>query len=278
MVQLAFGEWLPDQPAHANPGALIAKNVIPQLVADDDERASYRNLKSLESFTGALTSACLGSVWARASNADIFNFAGDAGNLYRLSSATWTEISQAATTYNAARWEFAQFGENIIAVNIGDSPQTYEMNVSSLFADLGGSPPNAAHVGVVREFVVLGNVDDGTARPTRVVWSGFNNSVQWTSDPATQSGVQDLRGSGGHIRKVISGDVGHIFQERRITRMTYRGPPIKFRFDPVERTRGRPPGMGLLRLARLSTTTHTTGFTRSTCTAAVIRFRSAPTV
>lgn len=231
MTRIAFGEWLPDIPALQNSGALVAKNCIPQLV-------SYRHMRGLESFTNALTSACLGSVWARARNNDIFNFAGDAATLYRLDSGTtWTDVSKVAG-YSAARWEFSQFGERVIAVDIADTPQYYDMNTSTLFADLPGSPPNAKHIGVVRDFVVLGNVDDGTARPTRVTWSGFNNSEKWTSSPQTQSGSQDLKGRGGPIRRVVEGDVGTIFQERSITRMTYVGPPIKFRFDEIERARG----------------------------------------
>lgn len=229
-MRLPFGEWLPDLPAFENPGAIEAKNCIPQL-------KSYRSLRSLESFTDALTSACLGSAWARASNNDIFNFAGDAGALYRLTGTTWNDISK-ALGYVAARWEFAQFGDRIVATDIADTPQYYDMNVSALYADLPGSPPNATHIGVVRDFIVLGNVDDGSAKPWRVHWCGFNNSEQWAPSSATQAGRQDLRGRGGPIRRVVEGDVGTIFQERSITRMQYVGPPIKFRFDEVERARG----------------------------------------
>lgn len=233
-MQLPFGEWLPDLPALNNPGALVSKNCIAQL-------HSYRSLRSLQSFTNALTSAVLGSVWARASNNDIFNFAGDAGDLYRLTGGTvWGVVSKAGG-YTAGRWEFSQFGERVIAADIGDLPQFYDMNVSALFADLpglDGSPPNATHIGIVREFVVIGNVDDGTARPTRVQWSGFNNSEQWNPSASTQAGRQDLRGRGGPIRRIVEGDVGTIFQERSISRMTYVGPPIKFRFDEIERARG----------------------------------------
>lgn len=232
-MRIPFGEWLPDLPEHENPGALVAKNCIAQL-------QSYRSLRSLQSFTNALTTAVLGSTWARARNNDIFNFAGDAAALYRLTGATWGDISR-VPGYSAARWEFSQFGERVIAVNIGNEPQFYDMNVSALFADLpglDGSPPNASHIGVVRDFVVFGNVDDGVRRPTRVTWSGFNNSEQHNPSPNTQAGRQDLRGRGGPIRRVVEGDVGTIFQERSISRMTYVGPPIKFRFDEIERARG----------------------------------------
>lgn len=231
MTQVPFGQWLPDLPDHQNPGALVAKNCVPEI-------NSYRSLRSLESFSNALADVCLGSTWARASNNDIFNFAGDNSALYSLENGTtWTNIQQVGG-YNATRWEFEQFGDRIIATNIGDSPQFYDMNVSALFADLPGSPPNAAHIGVVRDFVVLGNINDGDILPRTVDWSGFNNSEQWTSSQRTQSGRQELRGRGGPIRRIIGGDVGIIFQERSITRMTYVGPPVLFRFDEIERARG----------------------------------------
>ena len=241
MTRLAFGEWLPDLPEFENPGAIVAKNCIPQI-------KSYRSLRSLESFTSALVTACLGSTWARASNNDIFNFAGDAAALYRLTGATWTSIPKGGG-YTAARWEFAQFGDRVIAADIADAPQYYDMNVSALFADLpgsDGSPPNAAHIDVVREFVVLGDVDDGVRRPTRVAWCGFNNSEQWNPSARTQAGRQDLRGRGGPVRRVVGGDVGTIFQERSITRMQYIGPPLKFRFDEVERARGAAASQGVV--------------------------------
>ena len=72
---IPFGEWTPDLPEYMNAGALIARNVIPQL-------QSYRGLNSLSSFTDALAGVCLGVFWAQDENNVVFNFAGDALALY----------------------------------------------------------------------------------------------------------------------------------------------------------------------------------------------------
>ena len=55
MTKMIFGEWLPDQPALDNPGATIAKNVLPYV-------RTYGSFKSLRSFSAALNAACVGSV------------------------------------------------------------------------------------------------------------------------------------------------------------------------------------------------------------------------
>ena len=59
--------------------------------------------------------------------------------------ASWDDVSQTATTYSAsstATWSFAQF-EYVIAVNVSDDPQVFQLGVSTEFADLAGSPPRA---------------------------------------------------------------------------------------------------------------------------------------
>ena len=229
-MRLSFGEWLPDLPVHENPGNSLAKNCIPQV-------ASYRSLPSLSSFTTALGSVCLGSTWAIAEDATLFNFAGDVNNLYLLDSGrTWTAASRMGG-YAASRWDFAQFGDRIICTDISTAPQYFDMNVSTQFANLPNAP-NANHVAVVRDFVVLGDVQDGTRRSGRVQWSGFNNSEQWGSSIQRQSGSQDLKNRGGAVQRIIGGDVGIVFQENSITRMTYVGSPVLFRFDEIEQTRG----------------------------------------
>ena len=55
MTKMVFGEWLPDQPDLDNPGATIAKNVLPYV-------QTYGSFKSLQSFSTALSGACTGSV------------------------------------------------------------------------------------------------------------------------------------------------------------------------------------------------------------------------
>ena len=227
-----YGEWLPDLPSTNNPGALIALNVIPQI-------KSYRSLNSLSSFTNALASACLGAFWLQGSDNVIYNFCGDASNLYRLdSNITWTNVNGPSAPYNAANWDFTKFGDRVIACSIGDAPQYYDAGVSAAFADLPGSPPQAARCATVRDFVVLGDISgDG---PNFVEWSGFNNSEIWGFNRRAQSDSQELPGRGGRVQRIVPGEYGVIVQEHSLHRMDYIGPAPIFQFDEVERTRGTP--------------------------------------
>lgn len=228
-----FGEWLPDLPANGTEGAREAKNVVAAV-------SSYRPLRALSSFTDALTEACLGSFWARSSGNTIFNFAGDASRLYRLQSdLTWLDVSRTVGgTYSATRWEFVQFGDRIIAVNKADATQRFNMGSSTNFEALAGSPPQAAHIAVVRDQVFLGDIDEGGSQPSTVAFSGVNNSEAWEPSAVTQAGRQQLLGNGGAIQRIVGGEVGTIFQQRAIVRATYIQPPLIYRFDEVERGRG----------------------------------------
>jgi hypothetical protein len=107
------------------------------------------------------------------------------------------------------------------------------MGTSSLFADLAGSPPTAQLCTVVRDFVVLAN--DANS-PHEVIWSGFEDSTTWTSN-VKQSDSQTLQDN-GIITAITGGDVGYVFQQHQITRMSYVGPPLYFQFEAVVQARG----------------------------------------
>ena len=228
-----FGEWLPDLPELNNPGALIAKNVIPQL-------DSYRGLNNLTSFTNALTGACIGTFWAQDDNNFVYNFAGDATKLYQLTAGnTWSDVSRlVGGAYTATNWEFTKFGDRVIAANKADDLQYYDLNVSSNFAALPGSPPKAKTVATVRDFVMLGDID--TLGGNFIQWSGYNNSQLWTPSIKTQSDFQELFGRGGRVQRIVPGSYGIIFTEHSIFTAEYVGPPVIFQINEVERKRGTP--------------------------------------
>lgn len=231
-AMIPFGEWMPDLPAHMNKGALIAKNVIPQL-------ESYRDLKDLAAFSDALDDVCLGAFWSQDSSNTVFNFAGDATKLYRLDGGnTWTDVSGVSAPYGADNWEFTKYGDRVIASNITDSLQYYDMGTSSAFADLPGSPPSAAHIATVRDFIMLGNI--ASLGPNYLQWSGYNNTEIWTPSIKTQSDYQQLPGRAGAVQRVVPGEYAVVFCEHSIFRADYAGPPLIFQIDELERKRGTP--------------------------------------
>lgn len=231
-MKILFEEWLPDRPSYQNPGLIQAKNTIPRA-------QGYSSLNNIQTFSGALTGACLGAFWLPDLSSTATNFAGDATKLYKYNNSTtaWADVSLGGGYSAATRWRFEKFGNRVIAVDIGQNPQYYDLATSSNFANLGGSPPKARYIATVRDFVVLGNI---TSLPYTVRWSAFNNSDLWTASLATQSDSQQLPGRGGAIQALVPGEYGVVFQQNSIWRMDYVGPPVVFKFDEVERGRGTP--------------------------------------
>ncbi len=231
-LDAAFGPWMPDQPSLNNPGTTIAKNVSPH------ERG-FLPFYAHAPATTALTAAARGAF----STADVSgvpqSFAGDATKLYALDATdTWNDKSGATYTLTDADWwSFVKWGEKVIATSYSDAPQIADFN-GGTFAALGGSPPKARHIAVVRSFVVLANLDEGAQTGNKLFWSGQNNETQWGSSLATGSDYQILEGNGGNIQAVLGGSTGVIVQERSIVQMEYVGAPLQFRFDETA------PGIG----------------------------------
>lgn len=227
-----FGEWLPDHPPFENPGATVAKNVIPG-------PTGYRAFPSLVTYSTSLGARCQGAIVARDSTGNYFNYAGDASALYALSATSWADRTRSAgdggayTTGTEDFWEYTQFGDTLIGVNgFTDAPQAITVG-AALFTNLAGSPPKAKHVTTIRDFVVMGNLSATAFSPQMVRWSAINNATSWTPDAATLADFQNLPGDGGWIQRVLGGEYGTVFQERAIWRMTYVGSPLIFQFDKI---------------------------------------------
>lgn len=236
-MELDFSEWLPDLPAYKNPGALLAKNCIP-------EAMSYRELRSLQSFASAISGQARGSFWLRSKSGTVFNFAGDAANLYKYNGAgAWSNINKPATTYTAGFWDFVNFKERVICTDGGNGPlQYFDCDTpSTTFLDLPGSPPRCEVLGVCRDFVLLGNYVIGSESESGgYAWSGFNNTELWNPSQATQSGRSRTRGIGGAVKRIVSGSVAYGFHESAIRQISYVGPPTIFRIDDVTVLHGTP--------------------------------------
>jgi hypothetical protein len=240
---LTFGPYTPDQP-ELNGGTTVAQNVLPRTVS------SYGPIKSLSPVTAALTNRAQGAGAFVDKAGGIHNFCGDSENIFKLNVTAWGEQSAVAAGYTTATddtWNFIKFGEVIVAVNgFTDNPQAYTLNVSTDFAALAGSPPQAKHIAVIKDFVVLGNLDEaGTVYSNRLRWSAINDVTDWptigSADAAAkQSDQQDLP-VGGEIQAIIGavgGSDGAVFTTRAIYRMQYGGPPTVFSILPIEEGRG----------------------------------------
>jgi len=232
-MMVPVGELLSDLPPLENTGALVANNVIPAA-------RSYRPLKALGTVGGALTARAQGAFTARSAALVLGNFAGDVAKLYKYNGSTevWDDVTRSAggayTTAATDVWNFTQFGDVVIAVNGTDAIQEYTLGSSTLFAALGGSPPVAKYITVIKDFVIIGNI---ASAGNRVRWSATGNAASWAVSAATQADLQDLY-IGGQVQGLVGGEFGVVFQENAIRRMTYVGSPIIFQFDEVSRDLG----------------------------------------
>ena len=229
--RLPFGQWVPDQQSLANQGSLTAKNVVPY----GDIFLPFYGLQTTSNT--ALSAFARGAISVSNSAGDEYTYAGDATKLYNLANTGWSDVTRTSGAYTSGAltvWDFAKFGDKVIATNSVDPVQVITMGGAN-FADLAGSPPKASTVAVVGDFVVLGNTDDGE---TYVRWSGFGDETAWTPNPTTQSDAQQIAGNYGSIVRVIGGDFGSVFFERGIVRMERETPPTTFGFYPRERKRG----------------------------------------
>lgn len=247
---LPVAQFQPDQPAQSASAAAVIKNVFPR------SQNSYGPVQAPAAQYNALGSRCLGGCAFRDKLGNVFMFSASATDLYMLKAglASWQNVSKVAggNTSTDEPWNFVFFNGKVIATNFGNKPQIYTLApASATFTDLGGPPPLAKYIAVVKNaFVVFGNTYDpeNGEMPQRVWWSGAGDGESWPplgTDAAAQvqSGAVDLLGPGGDVQgfapDLINADAV-VFLEHGVRRMMYSGPPDVFTFLPVENARGTP--------------------------------------
>ena len=148
-------------------------------------------------------------------------------------------IQVTADGYSAqSRVRFTQFGKNIIFTNNEQPLQSYILGESDAFRNLSDDAPIAKYITVVRDFVVVANVKDGSEQlQYRVQWSDLNDETTWTYADYKQTDFQDLP-DGGQIVGIRGGEFGLVLLERAIYRMSYVGTPFIFQFDNISRGKG----------------------------------------
>ena len=107
-----------------------------------------------------------------------------------------------------------------------DNDKMVDLEISdALFGDLGGSPPKADFIAVVRDQLWTANIDEGSGRvPFRVRWSGINDATSFTTG-TDQSDFQDIVDV-GDITGLVGGEYAVILTEKAILRASYVGTPL----------------------------------------------------
>lgn len=230
-----LGDWMPDLPFYENPGLTEALNCLPV----DGQYTPYQPAFVSGS---AITNRPQGAFAALDSTGNPFVYVGDATKLYVSSGTSWTASAASYTIASADAWSFAQYGSLLIATDFADVPQSASIGTAT-FGTLAtvGTAPNAHYVGIVGQFVVLGNLS-GT--PYAVQWCSINQPQNWPTPGsaqaiASQAGLQTLRAEFGAVTGIFGSDqVGLILQKKGIVRMVYQGGNTVFSFDTYEQQRG----------------------------------------
>jgi hypothetical protein len=228
-----FGEWTPDQPGITN-GLQRAENVFSQAVG-------YGPIQAAADYSDAAEENLNNVVAGKTTTGTTVIFAGGATKLFKFNTSTLglDNVSKAGnyTTATEQRWRFTQFGNVIVAANGTARLQGYNVNSSSLFADLAADAPEARYVTVVRDFVVSGYINSSPAYPNRVQWSALGDESSWTASATTQADFQDIP-DGGAVVGITGGEFGLVLMDRSIHRMSYVGSPLVFQFDNISRNLG----------------------------------------
>jgi hypothetical protein len=241
-------EWLPDLPAHMNPGLTVCKNVIP--ASGGHYEPVPRPSLLINDPAVTVTSAVKGAYTALDSAGNVSVFFGHSTFLKRAwaGSSTYDDVTRVSGSYQnilTGNWRFRQYGERVIATNFLDDVQSFVLGSSSNFAQLSADAPRARHLAVWNNFLVLGHLDTDTQG---VRWSAIDDptsfpAVGGSAAKEVQSDSQTLAGDHGWLMALtdaVANADGLIFMERAIYRATYVGPPLVFRFDKVEGARGTP--------------------------------------
>lgn len=94
-------------------------------------------------------------------------------------------------------WTWTQFGDTTIATNYYNPVQ---YSSAGAFAGLAGSPPKAQLIASNMGFVMLANIDDGTAKPDGWACCDIEDITDWTPTATNQADSGRLYDTPGPIR------------------------------------------------------------------------------
>jgi hypothetical protein len=259
---MPIADYMPDLPPNnQSGGSANIVNLFPRT------KESWGPVNGLANYTtNALDSQCLGAVTAVDSGANNYTFAGDAGKLYEVApgSLALANVSKSGGYSVAAgeRWNFAQYGQSVIAAAFGQNLQTFTLGSSTLFADLSAAAPQARYVTVIKDFLMVGNTFDGTngEQPQRVQWCAIDDPTTWPVAGSVQeaellAGSQIIPGEQGWLMGLVGNlgtSDGAVFFERAIWRIVFQGSPTVFGFYPCEGVRGTPSPKSIVQLGNLA--------------------------
>lgn len=176
-MNIPFPPFAPDKSKYDIGSSDNVVNALP--VAD-----GWGPMPGLTEISSALPSECRGAVYVRTAAGNYRVIAGTETRLYELNTTnfTWTDISGAGAPFAVPlqdSWTFTRYGDKLVAHNLANAIQVYDVEAGGTFSALAGSPPKAKYSWVAGDFLVLGYLE-GTAGEKKIRWSGLNDIEHWT--------------------------------------------------------------------------------------------------
>lgn len=242
---IPFGPFMPDAPSYGNPGLVACDNVFA-------ESSAYKPIKAPVSL-GISVEGDVRGVWrADLPNADSLLIVGTDSDLFILRGGFVYASGLALELIDEENWAFDQLGLSIYATcKTGGLFRLGNMLSDDTFEPCPGSPPKAATLDTVGDFLFLGNlVDiDDTIQPYRVRWSAFNNpTAPWVTDIGRQSGYVDMPSRYGEVTGIFGNRFDLIFQKHGISRVWFSGGATVFSKEVIEDERGCPAPNSIVRV------------------------------
>lgn len=156
---------------------------------------------------------------------------GTSAKLQELSGGSYTDRSAVGGYTGSNRWDFAVFGNNILATNKSEAIQ--QAAPSSNFAAIA-TAPKAAIMDTAAGFVMTLDYDDGTDTPDGWFCSGLYDQTAWTPSAATQCANGRLVDTPGRL--TAGRALGNDFVAYKADSMylgRYAGPPIIWTWQRV---------------------------------------------
>lgn len=241
---IPIAAWAPD----ADPTIPGVLTEVSNLVPTARGYAPEFSLEAANDFAATFPAEVLSAQTLRFVDGSSQPFVGTGSNLYFVyAGGTGFQLrSRATPAYATASqqypWRFATFSTVsaptvALAVQYGNTLQATTAFTSTNFADVSGAP-SANTIAVNRNFVVLGNFNDGAQKSNGWICSALEDYTDWTPDIATQCAEGLLTATPGEIVRLIAfRDYIIAFKGTSMYRGTYVGAAQNTWSWPVVSTR-----------------------------------------
>lgn len=248
-----------------NPGLLID---VAQLIPTKRNTLASYAASSTQDLSGSFSSATYGVAICGAivqrTNGTGRMIVGTTKRLMEHTGTAWVDVSAGGADYSAAAdWNFTTFGNDLIAVSKANAVQVSTAQASA-FTALAGAPPKASVCASNKNFVLLGDCNDGTNDlGDQIWWCGLGNDTTWTVSASTQAGNYRLRDTPGKVTALVNlRDTVVAYKEDAVYVGNYQGAALQWTWRLVSDKVGCAASKGVVVVNGIHYFLHRTGVFR----------------